>query len=121
GHHRAAHGPGRAAGALSRRAAVGRPGQDGGVGHFFDWQDGGPLRLELRSIDGRDFTLLRRIGYRSRRYDEPFGVPADPEHFTTDLASVPWMFGWLVPRSGEFTPAAVLHDGLVLPGGYLGP
>ncbi|HLS39535.1 MAG TPA: DUF1353 domain-containing protein [Ornithinicoccus sp.] len=91
------------------------------MGHFFDWQDGGPLRLELRSIDGRDFTLLRRIGYRSRRYDEPFGVPADPEHFTTDLASVPWMFGWLVPRSGEFTPAAVLHDGLVLPGGYLGP
>lgn len=91
------------------------------MGYFFDWEDGGPLRLELRSVDGRDFTLLRRIGYRSTRHPEPFGVPADPERFTTDLASVPWMFGWLVPRSGDFLPAAVLHDGLVVPGAHLGP
>jgi hypothetical protein len=91
------------------------------VGHFYDWEDGGPLRLELRSVDGRDFTLLRRIGYRPGRGTDPFGVPADLEEFTTDLASVPWMFGWLVPRSGDFLPAAVLHDGLVRPGAYLGP
>lgn len=91
------------------------------MGHFYDWQDGGSLRLELRSVDGRDFTLLRRIGYRPRRGAEAFGVPADLEEFTTDLASVPWMFGWLVPRSGDFLPAAVLHDGLVRPGAYLGP
>lgn len=83
------------------------------MGHFFDALDGGPLRLELSSVDGRDFRLLRRIGYRSDDYPEPFVVPDDLETFRTDLASVPTVFRWLIPRSGDFLPAAVLHDGLV--------
>ena len=33
--------------------------------------------------------------------------------FTTDLASVPMLFTWLVPKSGAHLPAALLHDGLV--------
>ena len=36
-----------------------------GSGEFFDAETGGLLRLELRSVDGRDFSLLRRFGYRS--------------------------------------------------------
>lgn len=91
------------------------------MGRFFDADTGGPLRLELRSVDGRDFTLLRRIGYVSDDHAEPFVVPTDLETFRTDLASVPWFFGWLVPRSGDFLPAAVLHDALVDPGDYVGP
>lgn len=91
------------------------------MGEFFDAQDGGPLRLELRSVDGRDFTLLRRIAFRSDHYEECFVVPADLRRFTTDLASVPALFTWLVPKSGDFLPAAVLHDALTRPGAFIGP
>ncbi|MCE0485554.1 DUF1353 domain-containing protein [Ornithinimicrobium sediminis] len=91
------------------------------MGEFFDPDEGGPLRLELRSIDGRDFTLLRRIAYLADDYEEAFVVPADLTRFSTDLASVPRVFTWLVPRSGDFLPAAVVHDALVEEGDYLGP
>ncbi|MDO5741302.1 MAG: DUF1353 domain-containing protein [Ornithinimicrobium sp.] len=88
---------------------------------FYDVETGGVLRLELRSVDGRDFTLLRQFGYRSDDYHEPFIVPADLATFDTDFASVPDLFTWLVPRSGDFLPAAVLHDALISSHGYLGP
>lgn len=91
------------------------------MGYFTDALTGGPLRLELRSVDGRDFTVLRPIAYHADDYDEPFVVPADVDRFRTDLASVPWFLTWLVPVSGDFLPAAVLHDGLVRPGCYTGP
>lgn len=91
------------------------------MGEFFDAEDGGPLRLEMRSVDGRDFSLLRRIAYQADDYDQPFVVPADLESFHTDLASVPRVFTWLVPKSGDFLPAAVLHDAMVDEQDYLGP
>lgn len=90
------------------------------MGEFFDPADGGPLRLELRSVDGNDFALVRRIGYRAGDHPAPFVVPADLETFRTDLASVPGVFTWLIPRSGDFLPAAVLHDAMV-DGDHLGP
>ncbi len=63
-----------------------------------------------------EFRLLRRIGYND---DSPNGVgeilvPADLEHWTTDLTSVPAFLTWLVPKTGAHLPAAILHDGLVL-------
>lgn len=88
---------------------------------FFDAEEGGPLRLELRSVDGRDFHLLRKIGFCSQHYEECFVVPADLRRFTTDLASVPALFTWLVPKSGDFLPAAVLHDAITRPGSFIGP
>ncbi len=91
------------------------------MGKFFDVEDGGPLRLELRSVDGRDFTVLRQIGYDADGYNESFTAPADLTTFETDLASVPAVFGWLVPRNGLFLPAAVLHDALVDLPQYIGP
>lgn len=91
------------------------------MGEFYDVETGGVLRLELRSVDGRDFTLLRPFGYRDAEHAEPFVVPADLATFETDFASVPDLFTWLVPRSGDFLPAAVLHDALVSPDRYLGP
>lgn len=90
------------------------------MSRFFDPVGGGDLRLELADVDGREFRLLRRIGYRSRAHPEPFLVPRDLDTFTTDLASVPELFTWLVPRSGVFLPAAVLHDGMVREA-YTGP
>ncbi|MGD7706131.1 DUF1353 domain-containing protein [Microlunatus sp. Y2014] len=91
------------------------------MGEFFDAETGGPARLELLSVDGHDFHVLRRLGYRSDRHDEVFEYPADLESFRTDMASVPTVFGWLVPRSGAFLPAAVLHDAITEPTSYTGP
>lgn len=82
------------------------------MGYFFDAATGGPLQLELRSIDGQKFSVLRRIGYHSDDYAEPFIVPDNLATFETDLASVPEVFLWLVPRSGVYAPAATLHDAL---------
>lgn len=57
------------------------------------------------------FSPERAIAYRDRELGE-LVVPAHPG-FRTDLASVPWLFTWLVPRTGAHLPAALLHDGLV--------
>lgn len=46
-----------------------------------------------------------RPKYRGTR--DLFVVPVDTE---TDFASVPKIFQWLVPRTGRYTRAAVLHD-----------
>ncbi len=60
---------------------------------------------------GESFRLTRRLGYDDRHLGELL-VPADDD-FRTDLTSVPWLFTWLVPKTGEHLPAALLHDGLV--------
>lgn len=91
------------------------------MGRFYDPVDGGSLLLELRSEGGTDFALLRPIAYAADRYSEPFVVPTHPRTFRTDFATVPWVFTWLVPRSGRFLPAAILHDALVQPGEFTGP
>jgi hypothetical protein len=92
---------------------------------FFDPETGDELRLELRSIDGDYYRLLRRIGYLSDRHEAPFLVPHDLSTFDTDMASVPGLFTWLVPKGGVHLPAAVLHDALVDgvggPAGFDGP
>jgi len=91
---------------------------------FFDVQSGGAMVLELRR-DGAQFKILRQFGYRDPKYDTPFIVPASIDDFRTDLASIPWMFAWLVPGLGSHLPAVLLHDGLVVSGtegkSHLGP
>lgn len=73
-----------------------------------------PLIVLERTLEMAEqrFRMQRRIAYRDREYGELL-VPADPGGFETDLASVPAVFAWLVPRSGRHLPAALLHDGLV--------
>lgn len=72
-------------------------------------------RLDPR---GRErFLMLRRIGYLDRDVG-PLLVPAQAD-FLTDLASVPMLFTWLVPKTGAHLPAALLHDGLVRQGAYV--
>jgi hypothetical protein len=88
------------------------------------FHDGGPVggqpdpgaepRVVLqRHVDAgvESFEMRRAIGYRDRRLGE-LVVPA-ASAFRTDLTSVPWLFTWLVPRTGAHLPAALLHDGLV--------
>ena len=92
-----------------------------GAGRFFDGGEAGeppdrdgPLRIVLeRHLDRgvESFSLGRAVGYDDRRLGRLL-VPADTR-FRTDLTSVPWLFTWLVPRTGRHLPAALLHDGLV--------
>jgi hypothetical protein len=55
--------------------------------------------------DGKRWRLLADFEYHGAR--EVFVVPKD---FTTDFASVPRVFVWLLPRYGRWTQAAILHD-----------
>ena len=54
---------------------------------------------------GKRWTVERPFSYEAKR--ETFTVPAG---FTTDFASVPRVFTWLLPRYGTWTQAAILHD-----------
>lgn len=99
---------------------------DGGVAPTGDQPEVPPddlsdprIVLERRLDDrGRErFLMLRRIGYLDRRFG-PLLVPARAD-FLTDLASVPRLFTWLVPRTGAHLPAALLHDGFVRQGAYV--
>ncbi|MCZ2109452.1 MAG: DUF1353 domain-containing protein [Dehalococcoidia bacterium] len=64
------------------------------------------LRVEE---DGDGYwRLTEDLAYQGRT--DRFLVPAG---FRTDFASVPRLFTWLVPTSGEYTKAAVLHDWLL--------
>lgn len=80
---------------------------------FFDAETGDEVRVQLER-DGARFRVLRQVGYRDRHHEAPFLVPADPGRFRTDLASIPWVFAWLVPGLGSHLPAVLVHDGLVV-------
>ena len=59
----------------------------------------------VRELDAVRWRLVEALVYTGAK--ESFTVPAG---FETDFASVPTAFGWLLPRSGRYTKAAVLHD-----------
>lgn len=61
--------------------------------------------VTVEEVDATSWRLLAPVVYAGRH--ETFEVPVG---FTTDFASVPAAFTWLVPRYGAYTKAAVLHD-----------
>lgn len=61
--------------------------------------------LSLNQVTDTEFELTHSLVYRAAR--QTFVVPVG---FRTDLASVPRVVVWLIPRYGRHTPAAVLHD-----------
>ncbi|MFC4373053.1 DUF1353 domain-containing protein [Nocardia halotolerans] len=63
---------------------------------------GGPVVEEL---DAKFWRLTEPLTYRGAV--ETFTVPAG---FRTDFASVPRALVWLIPRYGDYTRAAILHD-----------
>ncbi|NEC86264.1 DUF1353 domain-containing protein [Streptomyces sp. SID12501] len=78
-----------------------------------------PPRIELvRTTENgcEEFKMLRRIAYNDEHLGELL-VPRRTRTFCSDLTSVPTLFTWLVPKTGEHLPAALLHDGLVHPPG----
>ena len=58
-------------------------------------------------LDGKRWELVESFEYQGKH--EVFEVP---KGCTTDFASVPRVFTWLLPRYGRWTQAAILHDHL---------
>ncbi|HWJ80679.1 MAG TPA: DUF1353 domain-containing protein [Nocardioides sp.] len=94
---------------------------DGGDDHELQNQDA-PPRIVIERLDSADldrveqFRMLRRIGYRDHPGDAServFLVPRRLDDFETDLASVPTIFTWLVPKTGRHLTSTILHDALV--------
>jgi hypothetical protein len=59
----------------------------------------------LKEIDANFWRLVEPVIYEGKT--QTFIVPTG---FKTDLASVPRLFTWLIPRYGIYTKSAVLHD-----------
>ncbi|HEX2896003.1 MAG TPA: DUF1353 domain-containing protein [Marmoricola sp.] len=74
------------------------------------------LLQRLTEAGREEFAMERRIAYRDRHLGELL-VPRVTRTFRTDLTSVPALFTWLVPKTGQHLPATLLHDGLVHPPG----
>ncbi len=69
-------------------------------------------RLRVDRGEREQFRLHRVVSYTDDTTRRVFTVPPG-ETFETDLASVPQLFTWLVPKSGTHLPAALVHDHLV--------
>lgn len=57
--------------------------------------------------DGETWTLDEPVLYFSTEYSAKIFAP---QGFETDFASIPWLFRRLLPKSGEYNAAAVIHD-----------
>jgi len=85
---------------------------------FFDPADpsgqwSGRVSLVRCGLAGPErFHLLRGIGFHDRELGD-IVVPAADGSFSSDLTSVPGFLTWLVPKTGQHLPAALLHDGLI--------
>lgn len=62
----------------------------------------------VKQLTGSHWELRETVIYQGRT--DRLEVPAG---FVTDFASVPRAFVWLLPRYGDYTRAAILHDHLV--------
>src|SRR5438128_8684285 len=63
--------------------------------------------LVAKQVGDVNWELVEPLVYEGNTHT--FTVPAGS---STDFASVPGLFQWLLPRSGRYTKAAVLHDSL---------
>lgn len=65
--------------------------------------------LDIEYIDGRDYVLLKEFDYHVgfEGSDEVIHIPAG---FHTDFASVPQLFWNIIPPTGKYGLAAVVHD-----------
>lgn len=79
-------------------------------------EDARIVLLRVTDAGREEFAMERRIAYLDRHLGELL-VPRVTGTFRTDLTSVPALFTWLVPKTGQHLPATLLHDGLVHPPG----
>ena len=105
----------------------------GGAQGYYRATSDEPARYVLRRkeelvADSVEYVLEEPVRYvhwdgRSWIVPDP-RLPLDDVDFTTDLASIPGFAAWLVPKDGRHTPAAIVHDAMILGPGdskqYLG-
>lgn len=91
------------------------------VGQGYYTADGtyGPAEFLLKRVPGKDGSYLMMSQFRYVDVDgdtsEEWTIPDEPtREFETDLASIPSLAGWLVPKDGRHTPAALVHDAMIL-------
>ncbi|MGH3761974.1 DUF1353 domain-containing protein [Actinophytocola sp.] len=65
--------------------------------------------VRVDSVNWRTTSTLE-MTVRAHGADTTFVIPAG---YLTDFASVPRITAWLIPRTGDYTPAAVAHDWLL--------
>lgn len=75
-----------------------------------------PAEFVLKRIPGKDGSYLLQNQFRYVHHTrEQWIIPAEAgQEFETDLASIPSLAGWLVPKDGRHTPAALVHDAMIL-------
>lgn len=70
-----------------------------------------PISLELLDVtpdaDGRNWRLLAEFDFASQVLERIVRVPAG---FETDFASIPRLFWNILPPTGRYAKAAVVHD-----------
>ncbi len=81
---------------------------------FYEVDGDAPARVVLEQTGPTKFRILEPFRYDDEHTGESFVVP-DPRwgDQETDLASVPGILQWFVPRYGQHTLPALLHDQLV--------
>lgn len=83
---------------------------------MFDSND--PLRVEY--LDGHEWLLLEDFTYFDEEYGEEGLFITVPAGFQTDFASVPRILWNLLPPTGKYGKAAVIHDFLYRTGHVAG-
>ena len=81
---------------------------------FYELDADTPARVVLEQVGPKTFRILEPFRYVDASTGERFVVP-DPRwgDQPSDLASVPAVLQWVVPRYGQHTLPALLHDQLV--------
>lgn len=64
--------------------------------------------LVVAAVDDRTWELVEPLVYHGR--DDVLVIPAG---FRTDFATVPRILQWIVPRTGRYSAATVVHDWLI--------
>ena len=72
--------------------------------------------LEIEYIDGRSWRVTQEFDYLED-YDDPNTTIRVPEGFVTDFASIPRVLWTVLPPTGKYGKAAVVHDYLYVVGG----
>ena len=76
-----------------------------------------PCRVVLHQVDDKNFDVVEPLVYTPPA-DVP-GAPSTPltierRWLRSDLASIPGVLGWFARRHGRHTPAALVHDLLIV-------
>lgn len=67
------------------------------------------LNAVILQDDAGWFVVVEPFTYRFGNEESPLEITV-PKGFKTDLASIPWFAGFIVPKLGKYNAPSVLHD-----------